>query len=679
MTYTRDNQNDPYQWLEEIQSERSLGWVKKENRKSESKLTQSQTYTTIYESTLKRLDSDKKVTTPHFIHEDKIYNFWTDKENRRGILRRCSYQQMTANQSNWETVIDIDQLGKKEGKSWVYKGIARSNLLPDRFLVYLSDGGKDASEIREFDLTTLKFIETGFYLPESKSNITWINRDEVWVGTAISPAERTDSGYPRIIKRLKRNNCIEEATTIFEANQTDMSVSAQVLEDDGHQHLIISQTHDFYTGTWLLYENNRLINLNLPKSVILQGIYQGQIIVRLRSKLEMDQQTFNQGSLVGFELNQLKNNNLKPVLIFEPSNSAAIEQVAICKNQIVINLTENVQSRLLKLKLDGNSDWAASQINNTPKLGNINLYGICKYRNDFWYTYESFLQPTNLYYVSDATDHIAIQSMPEDFDASQLTVEQLWAESQDGTKIPYFVLRSKNIAYNSLNPTIIYGYGGFEVSLTPSYSVSRGKWLELGGVFIIANIRGGGEFGPAWHQAALKQNRTKAFEDFAAVAKALIENKTSSVDHIGIMGGSNGGLLVGASMVLYPTLYKAIVCQVPLLDMKRYHKLLAGASWMAEYGNPDNHEEWEFIRKYSPYQNVKKTTAYPSTLFTTSTLDDRVHPGHARKMAAKMLSYDHDVLYFENFEGGHGAGTESSQIAHVTAMEYSFLFEKLGN
>jgi prolyl oligopeptidase len=621
-----------------------------------------------------------------------VYNFWTDDAHPRGLWRRTTLADYRHPQPAWETVIDVDALGRAEGTSWVWGGAqpvpSRTEAGVDRCLVSLSRGGSDAHVVREFDLVTLRFVSDGFTLPEAKSRCQWIDRDTLYVGTDFGAGSMTSSGYPRTVRRWKRGTPLAQAPVVFEGLATDVSVSAWVQHlQGGRQRHLFSRGIDFYRGEdLLLADDGSLQRIDKPEDADLM-VHGDLMLLQLRSAWTVGETTYPGGALLATSFDAFRRGERSFDVLFTPTATRSLERggVAMTRSRVLLNVLDNVSGRLEELHRAGGawqrravampanaSLWVASlhdeELDEDP-LADTYMVGL-----------QDFLTPDTLLLAEAGTDRSEVlKQRPAQFDSRGMRSEQLFATSPDGTRIPYFVVWPAGARADGNNPTLLYGYGGFEVSMTPGYQAVRGNmWLGRGGVLVIANIRGGGEFGPRWHQAAMRENKQRSYDDFIAVAEDLVDRRITSPQHLGIQGGSNGGLLMGAAFTQRPDLFKAVVCQVPLLDMHRYHKLLAGASWMAEYGDPDKPADWSFISRYSPYQRVKAGTAYPRVFFTTSTRDDRVHPGHARKMVARMQAQGHDVLYYENIEGGHGGAADAKQQAHLRALEFSYLWMQLG-
>jgi prolyl oligopeptidase len=488
----------------------------------------------------------------------------------------------------------------------------------------------------------------------------------------------TPSGYPRIAKLWPRGTPMSEASVVYEGQASDMYIAAFHDDTPGFERDLVSRTLAFYNDElYLRGAHGELTKIDAPNSAN-KSLHREWLLLELREPLQAGDTTHAAGSLLAIGLDAFMAGGRDFDVLFEPTASTSLVAVSPTRNHLIVNVLDDVKNRLYVLT-HADGEWTRTPLQGAPAFGTVSVGAVDdEVSDDYFLTVTDYLTPTTLMLGSVGEDPVALKRLPAFFDTDGLRISQHFATSQDGTRVPYFMVAGRDIELDGSNPTLLYGYGGFEVSMTPAYSPAAGRaWLSQGGVFVVANIRGGGEYGPRWHQAALKANRLRAYEDFAAVARDLIERKVTSPERLGIQGGSNGGLLVGNMTVLYPELFGAVVCQVPLLDMKRYHTLLAGASWMAEYGDPDKPEEWQFIQAFSPYQNVKDDGDYPPVLFTTSTRDDRVHPGHARKMMAKMKAQGHDVLYFENIEGGHGGSANNAQAARMQALGYTFLRQKL--
>jgi len=677
--------SDPYLWLEEVQGEKALAWVRERNALSTSKLQASPVFSDNRAKVLGVLNNRDQI--PGVTRRgEHLYNFWRDAQNPRGLWRRTTLAEYRKAQPQWDVLLDLDALGKAEGENWVWAG---SNCLaPDykHCLISLSRGGADAKVVREFDLAKREFVKDGFFLPEAKSQFDWVDINTLYVGTDFGPGSMTQSGYARVIKLWKRGTPLADAAQVFEGKDSDVSAFVNVDKTPGFERITVGRSTDFYNTEISLLVNGQWVKINKPSDATLSWQREWAFLL-LKSDLKVDSTTFKSGSLLAIKFDALMKGESNYQVLFEPSatRSLARSGPSTTRDYVLLNILDNVAGRIEELQYI-NGKWQRREVK-APSPGTLSASGLHdpfvkedSLANHYIMSYLDFLTPAALYLGQAGQDHRELlKSNPSFFDNSGMRTEQRFATSKDGTKVPYFVVYPKNAKTDGSNPTVLYGYGGFQISMAPFYSGGWGTtWYERGGVFVIANIRGGGEFGPAWHQSAIKENKQKSYDDFAAVAEDLIKLGITKPQHLGIMGGSNGGLLVGAVMLQRPELFGAVVCSVPLLDMQRYHKLLAGNSWMAEYGNPDKPEEWAYISQYSPYQNVKTGVKYPKVLFATSTRDDRVHPGHARKMAARMMAQGHDVLYYENIEGGHGGAANNEQRANLVALENTFLWLSLG-
>ncbi|MCK5637606.1 MAG: S9 family peptidase [Flavobacteriaceae bacterium] len=669
-------QEDKYLWLEEVESEKSIDWVKAQNKKTIDVLKGEPEFQDIYDKTLKIYNSKDRIAYPS-IQGEYIYNFWKDENHKRGIWRRASLKEYKNDNTKWETVLDLDALSNKEGEKWAYKGATFLYPDYDRCILKLSRGGSDAVEMREYDLIKKDFVKDGFFVPQSKGSVSWIDKNTIILNSNFGEGTMTTSGYPRISKIWKRGTLMSEGKVLFEGNEKDLGIWGSSIDTPERQYIIVYQAITFYTSNVYILEGEKLVKLDIPEDASMQGVFKNQMLVELKSDWNVAGNKYRQGALLSIDYNKFLKGDRSFNLIYQPDERSSLVSVSSTKNFLLLNRSTNVKSELYKYHLNNNK-WISEKVK-APDFGTINISSTDDLSDQYFFSFQNFLIPSSLYYVADKSEKInKLKSLPEYFDSSKFEVKQYEVTSKDGTQIPYFLVYPKNIKFDGNNPTLLNAYGGFEVSRLPFYSATFGSsWLEKGGVFVLANIRGGGEFGPKWHQAGLKENRQVVFDDFIAVSEDLIKKKITSPDHLGIMGGSNGGLLVGVAFTQRPDLYNAVVCAVPLLDMKRYNKLLAGASWMGEYGNPDKPEEWAYIKKYSPYQNVFEAKDYPKVFFTTTTRDDRVHPGHARKMAAKMDDQDHDFFYFENTEGGHGSGVTNEQRAMSSSLQFSYLLKML--
>ena len=675
---TENNGNlDPYLWLEEVEGKKSLTWVEEQNEETFNRYTQSNAFKEKYERIKKELNDDERIPSAYY-QNGEMYNFWRDEKNVRGVWRKTSFKSYLKDEPIWENILDIDQLAKDEGINWLYKGA--DCLAPEfkRCLIRLSDGGTDAVTIREFDFEEKKFVKDGFNTYPSKQNASWINEDQILIGADFGEGTMNESGYPMQVKLWNRGESLEEAKIFFSGSYEKIFNFPFVsIRPDG-KHYGIIEGPTFFSEVLHLFDGEKLIKINLPQMIDIHGFFKESLIL----SIEEDWGIFKSGSLLEINVNSLLANSIDESdvkIIFEPDGQRFISGVSIGKHQLMVSMLENVNGKITRF-MKKNDRWDSKDIEGF-KNSTMNIYGQDVWSDNSFISVSNFLEPSSIYHASDGADYKKIKSRKNSIDPEKYRVEQNFVSSADGALIPYFLISRKDIDLDGKNPTILYGYGGFQISKPPSYlggSIAE-YWLNSGGVYVVSNIRGGGEYGPAWHQSALKENRQRAYDDFIAIAIDLIEKGITSKDHLGIEGRSNGGLLVGATFTQRPDLFDAVICGVPLLDMYRYDKLLAGASWVDEYGDPDNPEEWEFIRKYSPYQNLKKGTEYPEVFFYTSTKDDRVHPGHARKMAKKMTDMGSPIVYYENTEGGHAGTSNIDQFSFLLALQLAYLEDKLMN
>ncbi len=680
MAESRIEDVDPFLWLEEIEGDRALAWVRERNAATARELEATPGFAALNARLLSVYDSDERI--PHVVKRGPFYyNFWRDKTHVRGVWRRTTLDEYRKSAPAWETVLDLDALAKEENENWVWGGSGPC-LQPeqDRCLLALSRGGSDAKVIREFDLPSKSFVKDGFRLPAAKTDIAWRDRDSVYVGTDFGAGSLTTSGYARLVKLWRRGQPLESAELVFEGKPDDVAVGGWTSVDRvGEKYVhrnFIWRGITYFESEWFAHEK-QLERLDLPADAQI-ATFADQLLVTIKHDWRIADKVYRGGSLLATPWEELRKGKRNFHVLFEPTERSSLDNFTTTRRFVLVNVLDNIRTRIYAHSLD-NGVWSKQELP-VPGFGSVEISAVDPlHSDDYFLTTTDFLTPNTLALGTvGKSERETLKQSPAFFDARGLEVTQHEAISKDGTRVPYFQVSRADLALDGTAPTLLYGYGGFQISSTPAYSAGVGiGWLEQGGVYVLANIRGGGEFGPPWHLAAIKENRQRAFDDFIAIAEDLIRRKVTSPKHLGIMGGSNGGLLVGAVMMQRPDLFGAVVCRVPLLDMRRYHLLLAGASWMAEYGNPDDPAEWAYISKYSPYHNVRPGTKYPRVLFVTSTRDDRVHPGHARKMAAKMQAAGADVLYYENIEGGHGGSANNQQAAYMNALAYAFLRQQL--
>ena len=672
-------------WLEEVEGQEALAWVTAQNERTLAELEADPRYAGFEAEALEVLNSSERIPYGS-VRDGYVYNFWQDETNVRGLWRRTPLESYGQASPAWETIIDFDKLAADEGANWVYKGA--NCLRPEeggewRCLVSLSDGGKDAVINREFNLATKSFVEGGFVTPEAKQGLAWAGPDTLLVATDWGDGTVTQSGYPFIVKRWQRGTPLESAEELLRGAETDVGVWPMAMKlEDGRilQGAVRSET--FFTSSyyWFPEGEAEAVQWPLPPKASPSGIYKGQFLFSIEQDWTPEgQDAFKAGDLLAFDLETfLTSRTLPPVsLAFRPSETQAVNGVAVAKGAALLSINDNVVGKVLRIEPSA-SGWTTTPVD-LPGTGQVGIAFADEDETAVFLNYEDFLTPSSLLNYDVSTGEVtSLKSLPPKFDATGLKVEQFFATSKDGTKVPYFIVHKEDMPLDGTTPTLLYGYGGFQVSMNPGYSPVSGRlWLEEGGAYVLANIRGGGEFGPNWHQAGLKQNRQRIYDDFIAVGEDLIARGVTTPEHLGIMGGSNGGLLMGVMLNQRPDLWNAVVVQVPLLDMMRYHLLLAGASWVDEYGSPDVPEERAFLETISPYQNFDASKPYPVPFFVTSTKDDRVHPGHARKMAKRFEEAGLPFYYFENMDGGHAAAADQTARAKRSALEYTYLTRQL--
>jgi len=682
ISYDTSGQTDTdHLYLEEVLGETALEEVKGWNKRSLDRLKADPRYDTFYADALEILQSKDKI--PYVSYRNgEVHNFWQDETHVRGIWRRSTLDSYLSDNTEWETVLDFDKLAKDEGKNWVYKGNTCLAPTYELCMLNLSDGGKDAVVRREFNTKTKEFVEDGFVTAESKGTIDWVDEDTVAIGVDFGEGTMTDSGYPMVAKLWKRGTPLSEAVEIGRGEQADVGYWAGAFElADGSREIMNARSMTFYTSRydWIPRKADgslgEMVSLPLPEKLNMYGAFKDQVLVQLNE----DWRGFTTGDLISFDIHDFMKDGIIDdiALVFRPDEKSSLGSVGGTKSKLLLSISRDVKSAAYAFDWDGQV-WTSEKLD-FPANGTVSIGATNDKEDVAFLSSESFLTPDTLWtYNTETEEKAKAKSLPDWFDASSMMSEQFFAASKDGTKVPYFVVRAKDAKMDGRNPTLLYGYGGFEISLNPSYSATRGKlWLENGGVYVLANIRGGGEYGPNWHQAGLKTNRQRIYDDFISVAEDLIAQGITSSEHLGIEGGSNGGLLTGVMTTQRPDLFEAAIIAVPLLDMQRFHTLLAGASWMGEYGDPEDAVEGKFLRQISPYHNLDPQGEYPEVFLITSTKDDRVHPGHARKFAKRMEDQGHDFLYYENIDGGHSAAANLKETANRLALQHVYLMQKL--
>ena len=663
--------DDPYLWLEDIDGDDALDWVRERNQTTLAAFSDER-FDRLRTEALEVLDTDTRI--PYVRRRgDHLYNFWRDAANPRGLWRRTTLDSYRRSDPDWDVIIDVDELARTDGKNWVWAGA--DVIEPDHTLalISLSRGGSDATVVREFDMRTRSFVPGGFELPEAKSRVAWEDHDTVLVGTDFGPGSLTESGYPRVVKRWRRGEPLADAPTLFSGSPEDVLVTAGVDRTPGYQRTMIYRAIDFFNDQVYQLRSGELVRIDAPSDASV-SVHRDWLLIELRTDWNHPSGFYRAGSLLAADYEQFLDGTAELSLVFEPDEHTCLHQYAWTRDRIVMVTLADVASRV---EIVTPGTWEREPVSGTEASGNTVIVATDHTGDEIFLDSSGFLTPSQLLHGRAGRTLEVIKTAPSFFDTSGLSVTQYFATSDDGTRIPYFVVGPGDCT--SPQPTLLGGYGGFEVAQTPSYGGVLGRlWLSRGGTYVLANIRGGGEYGPGWHTQAMREGRHKVAEDFASVARDLVARGITTADLLGAQGGSNGGLLMGIMMTRYPELFGALVCQVPLLDMKRFHLLLAGASWVAEYGNPDDPDDWAFISEYSPYQNIRAEKGCPPVLMTTSTRDDRVHPGHARKMTAALEDAGNTIWYYENIAGGHAGAADNAQTAFTSALSFSFLHRALG-
>ncbi|MEI6698301.1 MAG: prolyl oligopeptidase family serine peptidase [Mycobacteriaceae bacterium] len=665
--------DDPYLWLEDIDGDDALSWVRRRNEITIAEFSDAR-FEQMRSEALEILDTDTRI--PYVRRRGAhLYNFWRDAANPRGLWRRTTLDSFRTASPAWDVILDVDELARTDGENWVWAGA--DVIEPDhrQALISLSRGGSDATVVREFDIGTRSFVVDGFELPEAKSRLSWEDHDTVLVGTDFGPGSLTDSGYPRVLKRWRRGQSLTDAETVFTGSQADVIVSAGVDRTPGFERTLVYRAVDFFNDQAYQLRSGELVRIDAPTDASL-SVHRDWLLIELRTDWYTGSGVYSAGSLLAANYEQFLAGTAELTVVFTPDEHTCLHQYAWTRDRLVMVTLADVASHVaIFTPGTWSHDWVPG-VDGTGGFANTVIVATDPTGDEIFLDTSGFLTPSRLLHGIAGGELETIKTAPSFFDSADFDVSQYFATSDDGTVVPYFVVGQRNSQLRG--PTLLGGYGGFEVVQTPGYGGVLGRlWLSRGGTYVLANIRGGGEYGPGWHTQAMREGRHKVAEDFAAVAADLVKRGITEVAQLGAQGGSNGGLLMGIMATKYPELFGALVCQVPLLDMKRFHLLLAGASWVAEYGDPDNPDDWAFISEYSPYQNISTATRYPTMLVTTSTRDDRVHPGHARKMTAALEEAGHPVWYYENIEGGHAGAADNAQTAFKSALCFSFLWRML--
>jgi prolyl oligopeptidase len=662
--------DDPYLWLEDILGEEALDWVRARNAPTVAEFS-GEDFERMRTQALEVLDTDARI--PYVRRRgDYLYNFWRDAANPRGLWRRTTLDSYRSVNPAWDVLIDVDELARADDENWVWAGA--NVIYPEhtRAVVSLSRGGSDAAIVREFDMATREFIDDGFALAEAKSQTSWVDPDTLLIGTDFGEGSLTESGYPRIVKRWRRGQPVEAAETVFEGSPADVIVAGGVDRTPGFERTMLRRAIDFFNDQVYELRGDELIRIDAPTDASI-SVHRQWLLIELRTDWITGSASYTAGSLLAADYDEFLAGTAQLRVVFEPDAHTSLLHYAWTRDRLVVVTLADVASRV---EIVTPGTWQRRPVTDVPPNTNTVIVAADDTGDEIFLDSSGFTAPSRLLHGAVEGPLEQIKSAPAFFDADGMTVAQHFATSKDGTLIPYFVVRPRDAT--GPGPTLLGGYGGFEVARTPGYDGVLGRlWLARGGTFVLANIRGGGEYGPSWHTQAMRAGRHLVAEDFASVATDLVDRGITTVQQLGAQGGSNGGLLMGIMLTKYPELFGALVCQVPLLDMRRFHLLLAGASWVAEYGDPDNPDDWKFIAEYSPYQNISAHTNYPPVLITTSTRDDRVHPGHARKMTAALEAAGHRVWYYENIEGGHAGAADNAQTAFKSALSFSFLWQML--
>ncbi|HET7247342.1 MAG TPA: prolyl oligopeptidase family serine peptidase [Streptosporangiaceae bacterium] len=668
-------EQDPYRWLEDVTGTEALDWVRARNEVTLGALSGGPRFASLRAEAREVLDADDRIPFARRRGE-YLYNFWQDAEHPKGLWRRTTLAEYRTDRPAWEILLDVDALAAEEGENWVWQGA--SVLRPGGYrqaLVHLSRGGADASVVREYDLATRGFVQGGFYVPEAKTDVGWIDADRIYVGTDFGPGSLTSSGYPRLVKEWRRGTSLSDAALVYEGKSDDVGVHAFRDPTEGFERDFVVRNIEFYrTELWLRTRAGDLVQVPVPEDAI-TGVHREWLLIQTRSPWAVGGTSYPAGALLATGFDAFLAGERDLTVLFEPDAHTSLSYHAWTRNHLILNMLHDVRSQLAVLT-PASGTWPRAGLGGVPEFAHTDIADTDPYDSDeYMLVSTGFTEPDTLTYGQVGGTTETLKRAPVFFDDAGMSVRQFFAISSDGTAVPYFVVGPDR---PGPGPTLLTGYGGFEISLTPSYSgiIGRG-WLARGGTYVVANLRGGGEYGPEWHLSAIKEHRHLVYEDFAAVAADLVTRGIATRDLLGIEGASNGGLLMGVMLTRYPQLFGAIVSQVPLLDLRRYNELLAGASWMAEYGDPREPAEWDYIRPFSPYHSTSATDRYPPVLFITSTRDDRVHPGHARKMVALLAAEGHDVSYYENIEGGHGAAADNEQRALKWALVLEFLWQRL--
>ena len=675
---TKVNDEDPYLWLEEVTGNSALDWVAAQNQRTASRLESDDFFKTFRDEATAVLTAEDRLPLGE-IKNGYVYNVWRDDQHVRGIWRRSSLETYLQGDPVWEVLIDFDALARDEQENWVFKSVLCLPPSSLRCMVQLSRGGKDASVWREFDVQRKEFVSDGFNIPEAKTNVAWLGPNVLLVATSLDEHGVNESGYARTIVRIERGQDLDESVKVFEGAYSDSWLFPFVEFGKSERHVFIMRAVTAFDFEYYYSSNGlgALEQLPIPLKADVIGLSGDDIIILLNEDWRFENgEGYHEGDVIAYRAETGSHE-----LVFSPGKMQSVQKVQATPSSVIVQITDNVKGKAVRARRVSENEWRLSPVE-LPENGVIEIVSAAKEDGSFLATFESLTHPETLYFVDPQDNTELVLSSAPAYDASDVVMMQRFATSRDGAKVPYFVAGKRHVLAKGGAPTIQYGYGGFSLPSLPVYYEEDGRlqhgglagriWISRGGVLVISNIRGGSEYGPRWHREAMKENRQKAFDDFIAVSEDLLASGVSAPGKLGAIGRSNGGLLMGAVLTQRPDLYSAMDIGVPLFDMKRFNKLLAGAQWMSEFGDPDAPSDWAYISEYSPYHNIRPDMPYPDVFFYTSTLDDRTHPGHARKAAARLLEHGYDVYYYENSEGGHSGAANKEQLAHRIALEFTY-------
>jgi prolyl oligopeptidase len=670
--------DDPYLWLEEIDGERALAWVDAQNAATLAQFGDA------------RFAADRDALATIFDRPDnipliarrgaKVSNFWKDAEHPRGLWRTTSLDSFRGEQPDWEILLDLDALAAKEGEDWTWSGAATIPGSHDRAILMLSRGGADAVVLREFDLAAHDFVPGGFALPEAKGGASWLDRDTLLLSSALGKDMATSSGYARTVRLWRRGTDPLAARIIFETSADEMAVWADLDRETGEERLVFVERVGFFdANVWIGDRSGPKTRIDVPTDASVEW-HRGWLAVKRRTAWTIADETYPPDTVLGISFPSFLAGDRRFTKLFEPAERRALQGFFWSGGRLHLSILDNLKPVFEALTPSG-AGWSRERITGPPDIGVANVWPldvrIEESNGDLLGSAQDPLTPPSLYLIPPGSTPQLLKLAPQTFDPSGLAVTRHEATSQDGTRIPYVQVGPPGETGDA--PVHLSGYGGFRISQLPYYNSVVGKlWLERGGTSVVANIRGGGEFGTTWHEAGRREGKRASHDDFAAVAADLVQRGVTNAGRIAAEGGSNGGILITNMLTRYPERFGALFCTIPLIDMRRYAKLHAGASWIAEYGDPDNPDDWEFLKEISAYHAAVPGRPYPRILIATSRRDDRVHPGHARKMAAKLQAMGYEAYFYEPAAGGHGYGKDNRERASFTALGYNFLRRAIG-